>query len=320
MSVDLGPRALAVYQQLRELIESGTWGQGTKLASVPALADEFGIASATMRRVQDRLEEEGFIRREIGVGTFVETPNAPAVLIVDDDENTRIIVGEFVRHAGYRALVADDPRSALDILQRDHRIVLLLTDIRMPDTRAGLDFIRTVRRRWPRLPVAAITGYPDDLAELNLSAECPALVILKPIQRTQIDDALRLIQSSPALPEVPQGWPVLIADQDAHLRNTLESLVRGAGYDVEVAATGDELRDALRRRRFGHVLLDARLPGADLPSTVALSEQHPSTAVVLLASHPEDVIGKFPGPVTILAKPFDSKDVLHALRLRVASG
>jgi CheY-like chemotaxis protein len=317
--VDLGPRALAVYQQLRELIEGGTWSEGTKLSSVPALADEFGIASATMRRVQDRLEEEGFIRREIGVGTFVETPHAPAVLVVDDDQNTRIIVGEYIRHAGYRALVADDPSSALEILQEDHRIVLLLSDIRMPDTRSGIELIRTVRRRWPRLPVAAITGYPDDLAELNQSAECPALVILKPIQRSQIDDALRLIPPNASAADLNHGLPVLIADQDSELRTTVEALLRGAGYEVEQAATGDEVRAALRRRRFGHVLLDARLPGAGIHTAATLSAEHPATAVVLLASSPEDVIGKVPGPITLLTKPFEPRDVLHVLRLRVMS-
>ena len=319
MTVDLGPRALAVYQQLRELIESGAWSQGTKLASVPALADEFGIASATMRRVQDRLEEEGFIRREIGVGTFVETPHAPAVLVVDDDENTRIIVGEYVRHAGFRALVADDPSSALDVLQQDHRIVLILSDVRMPDTRTGVEFIRTVRRRWPRLPVAAITGYPDDLAELNQSAECPALVILKPIQRSQIDDALRLIPPGASSAEPNQEWPVLVADQDSQLRTTMVTVLRGAGYDVEQAATGDEVRAALRRRRFGHILLDARLPGAGIHTAAALQSEHPTTAVVLLASEPQDVIGKIPGPITLLTKPFEAQDVLHALRLRIAN-
>ncbi len=308
---------MAVYLQLRELIESGAWSQGTRIASVPALADEFGIASATMRRVQDRLEEQGFIRREIGIGTFVETPHAAAVLVVDDDENTRIIVCEYIRHAGYRALVAGDPGTALGLLQEDRRVVLVLSDIRMPDTRAGVEFIRTVRRRWPRLPVAAITGYPDDLAELNQSAECPALVILKPIQRSQIDDALRLIPPSAPGSEVSQDWTVLVADEDSQLRTSVEALLRGAGYDVEQAATAEEVRAALRRRRFGHVLLDARLPGAAIHDAATLSAEHPATAVVLLASSPEDVLGKGSGPLTFLTKPFEPRDILHALRLRV---
>jgi CheY-like chemotaxis protein len=85
------------------------------------------------------------------------------------------------------------PDEALDLLASDPSIVLVLSDIRMPDAQDGLEFIRTVRHRWPLLPLAAVTGFPEDLSELHLTAECPALVLLKPVRSRQLREALDFI-------------------------------------------------------------------------------------------------------------------------------
>jgi CheY-like chemotaxis protein len=89
-------------------------------------------------------------------------------------------------------------------LERDPSIALVISDVRMPptgdvagftarpETAAGIGFIRTVRQRWPTLPLAAVTGYPDDLAELHGTPECPVLIVPKPFRASQIAEVLRL--------------------------------------------------------------------------------------------------------------------------------
>lgn len=52
-------------------IEDGTYAPGTKVPSVVELSTEFGIAASTAQKVFVHLKEEGMIRTEVGLGSFV---------------------------------------------------------------------------------------------------------------------------------------------------------------------------------------------------------------------------------------------------------
>ena len=192
MIYDLGPRAQWVYTSLRERILNGEFGEEGKLPSHTQLASEFGVAPLTMRQVLARLEDEGMVSREQGRGTFVRKHSTPAVLIVEDSADMRALISAHVERAGYRAIAANGPAEGMAALEATPHIALVFSDVRMPETESGIAFIRAVRRRWPELPLAALTGYPDDLAELHGTPECPVLILSKPIWAHQIQEALRL--------------------------------------------------------------------------------------------------------------------------------
>lgn len=176
---------------MRARILGGEFSVGAKLPPHTELAAEFGISPVTMRRALARLSAEGLVDGKPGRGTVVLERTAPAVLIVEDDLAGRALLHEHVTRAGRRALEAADPDEALALLERDPSIMLVLSDIRMPTPEPGIAFIRTVRRRWPDLPLIAVTAYPSDLAALHGSPEWPVLIIPKPFHARQIHEALR---------------------------------------------------------------------------------------------------------------------------------
>jgi CheY-like chemotaxis protein len=192
MIYDFGPRAQWVYTVLRERITGGEFTPGMKLPSHTELATEFGVAPLTVRQVLSRLEEEGIVSRQQGRGTFVREMTIPAVLIAEDDPEMAALLSAHVQKAGYRPLLVSNPVDALDLLQNDQNISLVFSDVRMPDRDKGVEFIRTVRRRWPQLPLAAVTGFPQDLSELHGTPESPVLILPKPVWAHQIQEALRL--------------------------------------------------------------------------------------------------------------------------------
>jgi CheY-like chemotaxis protein len=192
MIYDFGPRAQWVYTVLRERITGGEFTPGMKLPSHTELATEFGVAPLTVRQVLSRLEEEGIVSRQQGRGTFVREMTIPAVLIAEDDPEMAALLSAHVERAGYRPLLVSNPIDALEILQNDRNISLVFSDVRMPDRDKGVEFIRTVRRRWPQLPLAAVTGFPQDLSELHGTPESPVLILPKPVWAHQIQEALRL--------------------------------------------------------------------------------------------------------------------------------
>lgn len=198
MANRLGPRSGRVYTALRERILEGELPPGTKLPPHTELAAEFGVAPLTLRQVLASLEEEGLVSREQGRGTFVRARTTAAVLIVDDDALVRGTLRERVSRAGYRPVEADGASAGIAAIEGDTGIALVLSDIRMPGAEDGIGFIRAVRRRWPTLPLAAVTGYPADLDSLHGTPECPVLILPKPFRSTQIEEVLRLALRQPS--------------------------------------------------------------------------------------------------------------------------
>lgn len=73
--VDFSRSAIARYIQLamlfRRRIESGQWPVGSQIPTVDELADECGVARATIRQALDILHQEKLIERFRAKGTFV---------------------------------------------------------------------------------------------------------------------------------------------------------------------------------------------------------------------------------------------------------
>lgn len=74
-TVDFSRSAIARYIQLatlfRRRIESGQWPLGSQIPTVDELAEECGVARATIRQALDILESERLIERFRAKGTFV---------------------------------------------------------------------------------------------------------------------------------------------------------------------------------------------------------------------------------------------------------
>ena len=188
----LGPRAIPIYTLIRDNIASGQWPTGMQLPPHPTLAKEFRVAELTIRAVLSQLESDRLISREQGRGTFVRGGSAPNVMVVDDDPVSRTVLRELVKRSGDSPVEAARPSHALDLLEQEHSIALVLTDIRMPRAADGTRFIRTLYRRWPRLVVGAVTGYPNDLSGLLGTRECPVVILSKPVDANRLELVLRL--------------------------------------------------------------------------------------------------------------------------------
>lgn len=111
-----------------------------------------------------------------------------SLLVVDDDEAFRTASTAVLRGAGYAVSVAPDHRLALQMLEGDNPVDLLLVDIVMPDRVNGFALARMARLRRPGLKVIYMSGY--DLPNLNAEALGP--VIRKPIDSDALLAQVRL--------------------------------------------------------------------------------------------------------------------------------
>jgi two-component system, chemotaxis family, sensor kinase CheA len=92
-------------------------------------------------------------------------PVPPKVLVVEDSFTVRELQRSILEAAGYPVVTARDGREALEVLGRDSRIALVMTDFEMPEL-DGLELTRAIRANaaLSSLPVIIITsrGSEDD--------------------------------------------------------------------------------------------------------------------------------------------------------------
>lgn len=101
--------------------------------------------------------------------------NGELVMIVDDEENIRLITQRTLEKYGYQTLLANDGTEGIALFaQRNSEIKAVITDIAMPYM-DGAAMIRAMKRISPTLPIIAASGLASDeqtaeLRTLNVNA------------------------------------------------------------------------------------------------------------------------------------------------------
>jgi CheY-like chemotaxis protein len=78
------------------------------------------------------------------------------ILLIDDDDQVRMLFQVALAGAGYRVLVAENGKHGLRLLERQE-VDLILVDILMPDI-DGLELIPRLRRMQPACKIIAMSG------------------------------------------------------------------------------------------------------------------------------------------------------------------
>ena len=106
------------------------------------------------RRHKNGAEEDATTSFPLPEGDVGET-----ILVVEDDEQVRLISAETLRDLGYHVLEASDGPSALRVVEQGNKIDLLFTDVVLPGGMTGADVAAAARNIRPALKVLFTTGY-----------------------------------------------------------------------------------------------------------------------------------------------------------------
>ena len=102
------------------------------------------------------------------------------VLLVEDDERVRALVGNILKKGGYRVLEAEHAEAAADISAAHHGTIdLLLTDVVMPG-RNGRELAELIVRHRPSIRVLFMSGYSNDAVLMRGVHATGAQFIQKP--------------------------------------------------------------------------------------------------------------------------------------------
>ena len=127
------------------------------------------------------------------------TANTKLILIVDDSEDIRVLLSDFLQDEGYNVICAEDGSTTL-MQAQDHHPDLILMDISLP----GINGWQTVQylRNIPEFcstPIIAVTAHATkEEAEHSLTVGCNAHVS-KPFDLEEIlKQIVSLLQEDPA--------------------------------------------------------------------------------------------------------------------------
>ncbi len=98
--------------------------------------------------------------------TLIEETRCCRVLVVDDDPIVLAGTAAMLEDLGHIATEVESAENALQILQSDANIDLVLTDHAMPGM-TGTELAKHIRRNWPELAVVIATGYAELPGELD---------------------------------------------------------------------------------------------------------------------------------------------------------
>jgi len=122
------------------------------------------------------------------------TPESPAsvpknaagkgetILLVEDDDPLREVVGEYLKSRGYNVLPAGDGSTATEIAARHNvPIDVLLTDIDMAG-KTGHDVAKLVSATHPRVKIIYMSGYTERALNLECGPDSAAVYLEKPLR------------------------------------------------------------------------------------------------------------------------------------------
>jgi len=111
------------------------------------------------------------------------------ILIVDDNLHMSWLLSDILDFFDYKAVGASDGEEALKILT-DKSFDMVITDLRMPRM-GGMDLLRTIKDKFPQLPVVVITGFGTDSSKSDAFAAQADGFLAKPFKVEQIKELLK---------------------------------------------------------------------------------------------------------------------------------
>lgn len=111
------------------------------------------------------------------------------ILIIDDNEEVRMVLRELLTHRGHTVIVADNGRKAIDLLMV-YKVGCIITDIVMPDIE-GVELI--LRLRQSKIPIISISGLSREMIVAEFMASLGVIGFLQKPFRS--GDILQLVST-----------------------------------------------------------------------------------------------------------------------------
>ena len=155
------------------------------------------------------------IESKVGRGTIVELflplseqrPSEPAedakgprqnagharqrtVLVVEDNPQLLAIISLKLEHDGYEVIQKESGDEAIEYLDRDVSVDLVVSDLIMPGLAQGMDVLERTKRHDPPVPTILISGYADVTSDGAFALDRADRFLEKPLNLQQLSEEI----------------------------------------------------------------------------------------------------------------------------------
>jgi DNA-binding NtrC family response regulator len=167
-----------------------------------------------------------------------------SVLIVDDEENARKNIGEFLASKGYEVFGAENLKKAREALQKGTGDVILL-DVQLPDG-YGPNLLVETANMPVRPPIIIITAYGDIQMAVEAMRNGAHDFLTKPVDMANLEQSLQRACESVAmrrelahLRKSQNENFGFVLGHNSQMQNVIDQASRAANASVSVLITGE---------------------------------------------------------------------------------
>jgi len=117
------------------------------------------------------------------------------VIVVDDEQDMVTSVSEALRAEGYRVSGFTSAARAQEVMATDAPDLMTM-DLHMPNVN-GIELLRAVRRRFPKLPIIVCSGLSAYKNDPDIVLNNVAAFLDKPVDFAQLASTVRKILGAP---------------------------------------------------------------------------------------------------------------------------
>ena len=237
-----------------------------------------------------------------------------SILVVDDDVDISANIRDILTDFGYRADVAHNGATALNLVKKKPYDVALL-DFKMPDM-DGAALYEKIRKIQPSIVAIMVTAYAGSDGVQRAMDAGTWHVLRKPVDMAILMEFVEAATLQPV---------VLLVDDDEEFCRNVWQILRERGYRVAIANCQQEAQTQLKTQQFDIVLLDLLL-GQSLSTDVfaSLSEMdRPPATVVITGSREQTGVAEQmirQGANCLQYKPLDMDALMEKLDSLVQGG
>jgi two-component system, NtrC family, response regulator HydG len=121
------------------------------------------------------------------------------ILIVDDDESMRTVIGKKLFQLGYNISTAVNGSHAIQIIQSGKKFCLVLCDLKM-QLKGGIELLQYIKDNFIETSVIVMTGYPEKERVVAAAQLGVQDILLKPFK---MPDLIRIIEVKLAVKAIP---------------------------------------------------------------------------------------------------------------------
>lgn len=250
------------------------------------------------------------------------------VLVVDDNFTNLAILKHQLELWKLIPVLASSALEAFDVLSKDAKFDLVLTDMQMPGM-DGISFATTVKKNQPALPVILLSSIGDECAQQN--KHLFSSVLTKPVRQhilckhishalentTLTDNATYEAKISETF-ALEHSFEILIAEDNLVNQQVIVHILGRLGYAPDLAENGVEVMQQLTEKRYDLILMDMQMPemdGIETTKSIRASTHFQPLIIALTANtmQGDEELCLNAGMNDYLGKPIKLEEVMQKL-------